>query len=197
MLHQDWNASTMKKSAFLLICCVLCALATKADAQVVASATRSPLSLDAGGMGSLFQPDYAGTGVAAQAPNRLYGFGAYVDLRVRHWIQFEAEGRWLRFNQFENIYEDNYLVGPRVPIHETRRYKPYAKALFGYGKMNFQSNYAYGNFADLALGGGVDIPLTRKITLRAINFEYQLWPNWLSGTLKPYGGDVGIAYRIF
>ena len=159
--------------------------------------TRSPISLSAGGMGSLFQPDYAGTGVAAQAPNYLYGFGAYVDLRVRHWIQFEAEGRWMRFNEYENISEDNYLIGPKVPIHETRRYKPYAKALFGYSKMNFQYNYAYGHFADLALGGGVDIPLTRKITLRAINFEYQLWPNWLNGTLKPYGGDVGVSYRIF
>ncbi len=187
----------MKKSAVLLLCCVLCALATKAHPQVVASATRSPISLSAGGMGSLFQPDYAGTGVAAQAPNDLYGFGAYVDLRVRHWIQFEAEGRWMRFNEYENISEDNYLIGPKVPIHETRRYKPYAKALFGYSKMNFQYNYAYGHFADLALGGGVDIPLTRKITLRAINFEYQLWPNWLNGTLKPYGGDVGVSYRIF
>ena len=187
----------MKKSAVLLFCCILCALATTARAQVVASATRSPLSLDVGGMGSLFQPDYAGTGVPAQAPNRLYGVGTYVDLRVRHWIQFEAEGRWLRFNQYQNIYEDNYLIGPRVPIHETRRYKPYAKALFGYSKMNFQYNYAYGHFADIALGGGVDIPVTRKVTLRAINFEYQLWPNWLNGTLKPYGGDVGISYRIF
>lgn len=187
----------MKKSVLLLFCCVLCALATRAHAQVVASATRSPLSLSVGGMGSLFQPDYAGTGVTAQAPNRLYGFGSYVDLRVRHWVQFEAEGRWLRFNQYENIYEDNYLIGPKVPIHETRRYRPYAKALFGYGKMNFQYNYAYGHFADIALGGGVDIPLTPKISLRAINFEYQLWPNWLNGTLKPYGGDVGISYRIF
>jgi hypothetical protein len=187
----------MKKSAVLLFCCILCALATKTHAQVVASATRSPLSLSVGGMGSLFQPDYAGTGVPAQAPNRLYGVGTYVDLRIRHWVQLEAEGRWLRFNQYENIYEDNYLIGPRVPIHETRRYKPYAKALFGYGKMNFQYNYAYGHFADIALGGGVDVPLTRKITLRAINFEYQLWPNWLNGTLKPYGGDVGISYKIF
>jgi hypothetical protein len=191
------NAFTMKKSAVLLFCCVLCAFATKAHAQVVASATRSPISLSVGGMGSLFQPDYAGTGVPAQAPNDLWGAGAFVDLRIRHWIQAEAEGRWLRFNQYENIYEDNYLIGPKVPIHETRRYKPYAKALFGYSKMNFQYNYAYGHFADIAFGGGVDIPLTPKITVRAINFEYQLWPNWLSGTLKPYGGDVGISYRIF
>jgi hypothetical protein len=187
----------MKKRVVLLFCCLLCAMATKAHAQVVASATRSPLSLEVGGLGSLFQPDYAGTGVPAQAPNDLFGWGAYVDLRLTHWIQLEGEGRWLRANEFENIREDNYLVGPRFPIHQTKRYKPYVKALFGYGKMNFQYNFAYGNFADIALGGGVDVPLTRKLSVRAINFEYQLWPNWLNGTLKPYGGDVGISYRIF
>lgn len=187
----------MKKRVVLLFCCLLCALATEAHAQVVASATRSPLSLEVGGMGSLFQPDYAGTGVPAQSPKDLLGWGAYVDLRLTHWIQIEGEGRWLRANEFENIREDNYLVGPRFPIHQTRHYKPYAKALFGYGQMNFQYNFAYGHFADIALGGGVDVPLTRKLTVRAINFEYQLWPNWLNGTLKPYGGDVGLSYRIF
>ena len=104
-----------KKSLVILFCFALCAWAAKVHAQVVASATRSPLSLSAGGMGSVFQPDYDGTGVAEQSTTPLIGLGAYVDLRVRHWIQFEAEGRWLRFNQFENIYEDNYLIGPKVP----------------------------------------------------------------------------------
>lgn len=191
------NVFTMKKSAVLLFCCMLCALAPKAHAQVVASATRSPLAVDVGLMGSLFQPDYEGTGIPAQAPNRLYGWGGYVDVRVTHWIQVEGEARWLRFNAFENIREDNYLIGPKVPIHQTRRYKPYAKALFGYGKMNFQYDFAYGHFSDIALGGGVDLPITKKLTLRAIDFEYQLWPNWLNGTLKPYGGSVGLSYRVF
>jgi hypothetical protein len=145
----------------------------------------------------VFQPDYNGTGVPATSSTPLIGVGTYVDLRVRHWIQIEAEGRWLRYNQFANIYEDNYLIGPKVPIHETHRFKPYAKALFGYGKMNFQYNFAYGHFADIALGGGVDMPLGHRLILRAADFEYQLWPNWINGTLKPYGGSVGIAYKIF
>jgi len=63
--------------------------------------------------------------------------------------------------------------------------------------MNFQYNFAYGHFTDIAFGGGVDMPLTRKITLRAADVEYQLWPNWVNGTLKPYGGSVGLSYRIF
>ena len=38
-----------------------------------------------------------------------------------------------------------------------KRATPYGKALFGCGKMNFQYSYAYGRFADIAFGGGVDI----------------------------------------
>ena len=145
----------------------------------------------------MFQPDYEGTGVPAAGPQALYGWGVYVDAGFRRWVQLEAEGRWLRFHQFANIYEDNYLIGPRVPITQWHGFTPYGKALIGYGRMNFQYNYAYGHFADLALGGGVDYQLNRKFDVRAFDFEYQLWPNWINGTLKPYGGSAGISYKIF
>jgi hypothetical protein len=193
----------MKKTALFFLLSVLCVGTIETQAQVVFSATRPDRALNVGLMGSLFQPDYSGNGVAQTGPQDLLGWGAYVDLRLTHWIQIEGEGRWMRFNKYENIYEDNYLVGPRVPIHETRRFKPYAKALFGWGKMNLQYNYGYGHFSDIALGGGVDVPLTRKLTLRAFDFEYQLWPNWTAtatgsgSTLQPYGGSVGLSYRVF
>lgn len=187
----------MKTLTAALACVVLCAAATAAHAQVVYSGKMQEPRLSVGAFGSAFQPDYNGTGVPAEATNRLYGYGAYVDYNIRHWVRLEAEARWLRLNTKENIREDNYLIGPRVPLPRYWKLQPYAKALFGYGRMNFQYNYAYGRFADVALGGGVDIPVTRRLTVRAINFEYQMWPNWINGTLKPYGGDVGISYRIF
>jgi hypothetical protein len=150
-------------------------------------------------MGSIFQPDYAGNGLPEGSPNRLFGLGAYADLRFNRWVQAEFEARWLRFNQFLDIHEDNYLVGPRVPIHEFKKLRatPYAKVLFGVGKMTFEYNYAYGRFTDIAYGGGVDFQVTRRVSVRAIDFEYQQWPNWVNGTLHPYGASVGIGYRIF
>jgi len=187
----------MKRISAILLCFALCTGASAVRAQVVPSATMSEPRLSVGALGAVFQPDYKGTGVAAEAPNRLYGWGTYVDLNLRHWIQLEGEARWLRANVRENVREDNYLFGPRVPLPRYWRLHPYGKALFGWSRMNFQYNYAYGRFADIALGGGVDIPLNRRITIRAVNFEYQMWPNWVNGTLKPYGGDVGISYRIF
>lgn len=148
-------------------------------------------------MGSIFQPDYAGNGVAESGPHPLIGAGVYVDFGFRRYLQFEGEARWLRFNQYQDIYEDNYMIGPRIPIKKYGKWTPYGKALFGWGKMNFQYSFAYGRFADIALGGGVDYDLSQRLSVRAMDFEYQLWPNWIDGTLHPYGASVGLAYKVF
>ncbi|HEV7218169.1 MAG TPA: outer membrane beta-barrel protein [Terriglobales bacterium] len=187
----------MRLFAAALFACFFSAGVITAQAQVVPSATRGQLSLTAGALGSVFEPDYAGNGISESAPNALLGVGAYVDVGFSRWIQVEAEGRWLRINKYVNISEDNYLIGPRVPIHQFGRFTPYGKVLFGFSKMNFQYNYAYGRFTDIAYGGGVDMKLSRRLTLRAIDVEYQQWPNWVNGPLHPYGGSIGIGYKIF
>jgi hypothetical protein len=176
---------------------MLAAGALTAGAQVVPSAYGRALRIDAGGLASAFQPDYAGGGVASTSPNRLYGIGAYVDVKFSRWIQVEAEGRWLRYNQFLNIYQDNYLIGPRIPVHHYGRFTPYGKALFGFSNMNFEYNAAHGRFTTIAFGGGVDYRLTKKISIRCGDFEYQMWPSWLSSSLKPYGVSVGASYKVF
>jgi len=189
----------MRRIAVVLFGCLFCAGSISARAQVEPTAYRSQLSLRVGGMGSGFQPDYAGGGIPEASPQRLYGFGVYADLKFTRWVQLEGEMRWLRMNSFADITQDNYLIGPRVPIHEFKwkQATPYGKALFGMGKMNFEYNYAHGRFMDIALGGGLDLQLTKRISVRAVDFEYQLWPNWINGTLKPYGVSVGAAYKIF
>ena len=188
----------MRRIGVLVFICSICA-ASSLQAQVAPSAFRGQLSLTAGGIGSVFQPDYAGGGLPQASPQRLFGFGAYADLKVTRWIQVEGEARWLRQNAYVDITEDNYLIGPRVPVHEFKRLgvTPYGKALFGMGRMNFEFNDAYGRFTDIALGGGVDLRVTKRLSVRAFDFEYQFWPNWINGTLKPYGASAGIGYKIF
>ncbi len=139
----------------------------------------------------MVQPDYAGEGIAQTSPNRLYGVGAYVDARFSRWLQIEAEGRWLRFNEYKNINEDSYQIGPRVPIATFHGVTPYGKFLVGLGSGDFLT----GNTLVLTYGGGVDYRLSRRLTLRAIDFEYQQWR--VNPLLSPYGGSVGIGYRIF
>ena len=125
------------------------------------------------------QPDYGS--------NYLYGVGAFVDVKFTRWAQVEAEGRWQRFNEFAEIYEDNYLIGPRVPIRRIWKANTYAKVLGGYGKMNFQYNEEHGRFYAMAFGGGADIKLTKRISWRAADAEYQMWPDWVEGRLRPMG----------
>lgn len=188
----------MKRSFAALFCILLAAASLSAHAQVVPSATGRQFSLTAGALASAFQPDYGGGFVAQASSNRLYGVGAYVDVKFTRWIQLEGEGRWLRFNQFADIHQDNYLIGPRIPIHRFWRATPYGKVLVGYGKMNFEYGEVYGRFTDIAYGGGVDVKLTRRISLRAFDFEYQQWPKWINNqSLKPYGASVGLGYKIF
>src|SRR5208337_4542163 len=118
--------------------------------QVAPAATRRTFSLDAGGLGSVFQPDYAGcyqmeVCIAQTSPKRLYGAGAYVDAHFTRWVQIEAEGRWLRFNEYypcygcQGIDENTYLIGPRVPVITFHKVTPYGKFLFGLGNGAFLS----------------------------------------------------------
>jgi len=193
------NALSMSRISSIALSFALCTITLGAHAQVTPSAYRGQLSLTAGGIGSGFQPDYAGGGITGTAPNWIFGFGAYADLKMTRWIGIEGEMRWMRLNSYANITQDNYLIGPRVPIHEFKQYgiTPYGKALFGLGHMNFEFNEAHGRFADIALGGGIDMKLSNHWVLRPVDFEYQLWPNWINGTIKPYGLSAGIAYKIF
>ncbi len=194
----------MKRSFLAFFCIVLFAAAVSARSQVVPAATGRTFSLNVGGMGSVFQPDYAGNLIAQTAPNRLYGAGAYVDAHFSRWLQIEAEGRWLDFNDNyvcgqtlfgEYVYcqnsEHSYLIGPRIAPYTFHQFTPYGKVLVGIGSGSFIT----GRTLAVAYGGGVDYRLTRRFTLRAFDFEFQQWR--VIPTLYLYGGSVGLSYKIF
>jgi hypothetical protein len=196
----------MRRIALASLFSLLAMGAISSRAQVVPSAYARGLSITAGGEASAYQPDYTGFGVPAHAPlsSSIYGIGTYVDVKVTPWVQFEAEGRWLRFNQSDGIYEDNYFIGPRLPIYRLHFWHatPYAKILIGYGKLNFEDGNGYGRYTALSYGGGLDIKVNRRIDVRLPDFEYQQWLNWTEGTgkystLYPYGLSVGVSYRVF
>jgi hypothetical protein len=180
---------SLKSTFALFLLAVLTIGAASVQTQVLPTAFRSPISLTVGGTASVFRPDYV--------PYKLGGVGAYVDLNIFHGIGIEAEGRWQRFNEFEGVSQDNYLIGPRVKVLHIWRAQPYVKGLVGFTNMNFGSNYGTGRFTTLAFGGGVDLKVTRRLSVRAIDFEYQYWPSFLGDSLKPYGASVGIGYRVF
>jgi hypothetical protein len=188
---------TMRRSAVVLLF-VLIFSAAFAHAQVVESATARQFTITAGALGSAFNPHDSNAGAYAGGTNYLVGPGTYVDVHFTHWFQLEAEARWLRFNEYVGEHQDNYLLGPKIPIHRFGRFDLYGKAMVGFAKMTFPYNYGYGTFTALAYGGGVDYRLSQKLTLRPIDFEFQQWPVWLgNSSLYPYGISMGIGYRVF
>jgi hypothetical protein len=181
----------MKRTIEFFLCILLVSLAFSAYGQVVPAARSHEPTLTVGGFGSAFNPDYAGNGIAQSGPNPLIGLGAYVDFRVNRWVTVESEARWLRFNEYIGINQDNYLIGPKVPIHTYGRLTPYGKFLFGFGSGSFLN----GHSTVLAYGGGVDYRINRHFTLRAADFEFQQWT--ITPTLHPYGGSVGLGYKLW
>ncbi len=191
---------------------LLAAGAANAPAQAVPSATGRQFSITAGGIASVFQPDFVYDSWACAQPclassnwypvpmtgnQPLLGAGAYVDLKFSRWVQIEAEGRWLRFHQYAGVSQDNYLIGPKASVFHAGRSTLYAKALGGYSNMSFGTGNGYGQYTTFAFGGGVDIKMTKRFSLRAADFEYQYWPLWVNSTLSPYGASMGVGYRIF
>jgi len=179
------------RSTLFLFFMMFAAALVPVYAQVTPSANAHQPKLTAGAFGSAFQPDYAGNGIAEASPNALIGIGAYFDYKINRIVGIEGEGNWLRFNQYIGITESTYLLGPKINIHEFGNFTPYGKVLFGMGGGSFLN----GHTTVIAYGGGVDYNLSRHWMLRAADFEFQQW--FVTPRLHPYGGSVGIAYKIF
>lgn len=174
---------------FLLMYAVLSAWAAcDVQGQVAPSAFKSSLSLTAGGMVSLYNPDYV--------DYKLGGIGGYVDLNVFHGYGIEAEGRWQHFHEYYGMSQDNYLLGPRKQIFHFWKARPYVKVLGGFTNMNFGGDIGTGRFTTIAFGAGADIRLDRRWSVRG-DYEYQWWPDFLGDHLDPNGVSVGMSYRIF
>jgi opacity protein-like surface antigen len=196
----------MKRLTLVVSCFLLAAAAVAASAQVVPTARKSQFSLTVGGLASAFQPDYAwdwalGTDglwypVAHSSNQPLFGPGAFVDVKFTRWVQLEGEARWLRFNRFEDIHQDNYLIGPRVPVYHFWKATLYGKALAGFSRMDLGGGN-HGTYTATAFGGGMDVRLTKKISIRAFDGEYQYWPAWGNSKIMPYGASAGVSYKIF
>lgn len=162
--------------------------------QALSPVTPKVASLSAGGYFSYGQTDYG--------QNHAYGPGAYIDFDYKIWrsvgIGAEGEARFLDFNTVGGLYEQNFLGGPRMTYTIGRRWEPYVKFLAGGSRFHyptFISNQVY-NYTTLAGGGGLDIHINQRWTLRPVDFEYQHWDFPPTG-LTPWVYSAGVSYRLF
>ncbi len=74
-----------------------------------------------------------------------------------------------------------YLFGPRFTMRKGDRFAPFAQALFGGGRLNASAGgvQAGENALALSLGGGLDIRLSHRFAIRAVQAEYLMtrFPN--------------------
>jgi hypothetical protein len=163
-------------------------LCQTASAQDIATAKGPGSYVAVGGEVSAFQADYG---------QRVIGGGLlFADVNPNWRIGFEGEARYLRLHTFEDVTETNYFVGPRIMLRPGPL-RPYVKFLVGAGKITLPLHYAQGTFLSYAPGGGVDYIAGDRLTVRLIDFEYQLWPGFSSyGELRPYGISSGISIRL-
>lgn len=194
MICRSWTARlvrTPREIAGRLLCCVLAlaaCLPAAAHAQVAPEGDQGGLNLSAGVMGSGFTLQYG--------DRKMLGITGFVDADTRRRIGLEAEARFLEFHQTANVHAETYSGGVRYHFN-IGKLQPYAKGLVGIGFFNFPYNLATGSYLVITGGGGVDYILTRRIHLRAVDVEYQNWPQFTFGSMTSLGVSTGIRFRIF
>lgn len=169
---------------FLLAVC-----STFASGQALYTATGPGSYVSVGVTGSLFQSQYG--------QRLLGGTAVYVDANLYRRVGIEAEARWLNLHTDEDVRQRTYLVGPKLSL-KGRGFRPYAKFLVGRGEFDFPFGYAHGSYFAMAPGAGLDLRIRQsRVSIRVIDFEYQVWPGFSFGTLRPYGASAGVSVRVF
>lgn len=176
-------------SAFALLLAVGIA-APSASAQAIAAATGRTLAV-----GVAYQnidPDYG--------PTRASGIQVFGDFDISKYVGATAEINLQ--TAFSNVVflEHSYLVGGRG-LYRHGRYLAYGKALFGAATSTSNDPYpnlinAPGTYPAIGLGGGLDIRLDHRITVRAIDYEDQHWFAYHPNSLTPHLLSFGLAYRF-
>ena len=171
--------------AFSFVCCAGTML--RGQAAYTANGPGSYVSLGATASG--YQSDYGHL--------LLGGTSVFLDVNLYRRIGFEAEVRSSRLHSDDDIRESTYLAGPRVSAFG-RTWRPYAKLLVGRGDFNFPSNYAHGSYFVAGPGLGLDWRLrNNRVIVRVVDFEYQDWPKFSYGSIRPYGTSAGFSVRLF
>jgi hypothetical protein len=172
---------TMALAACLALCC-------PAFGQVVPSADAGGLVISVGATGSGYTLQYG--------ERKMIGVTGFFDADTIRRFGVEGEARWLIFHQTENVSASTYMAGPRYHF-DIGKFQPYAKGLVGVGEFNFPYGLAHGGYLVVAPGGGVDYRMSKKITFRLADFEYQYWPQFTFGAMTSVGVSTGFRVRVF
>ena len=163
----------------------LCGRGVQAQARATALGPGSYVAI--GGAVSAFPSDYDGRNIA--------GGMVFMDVQPTYRYGFEGETRFLRYHTDEGVSQTNYLMGVHVGIRP-QRLRPYAKFLVGATRIQAPLGYAQGTFFTFVPGGGVDYMLSDRWTVRVVDLEYQVVPQFMGSEVRNFGISMGLSFRI-
>jgi Outer membrane protein beta-barrel domain len=194
------------------------------QSQVVPAIKGGGSQINIYGLYSLVNPD--GKGALDYPPGT--SFPASVVNSVGSWNQGGSVGADFRLGRF--IFgqpalgvrytistgnfgkESTYVFGPELH-YAFGRFRPYGNVLLGVGDVTYHGTNFEDNSIVYQFGGGVDYHVNRRLSLRLVDFQYQLWnlgtheypAGFLPGQpavsidtkLQPYSLNFGIVFRVF
>jgi hypothetical protein len=175
--------------ALLLVAMSIFGATCSAHAQARPAATKDPVQL--GATFSFGNPDYTET--------YIKGYTIYGDYSIFRRLALEGEYHDLTWKTPDGVGEYSVVAGPRYSFAIEDRARLYVKALGGVGRIQFQKpkpNAGTDTYAVFAPGAGVEFRATHHINIRAIDFEYQLWPGFRPSGLSPWVASTGAAWMF-
>jgi hypothetical protein len=166
-----------------------------ASAQVAPSARVGGYTIGVGAGFSSFNLDY-GQGRRMEGPVVRAGIdlwhGIGVDASARSIFMFTP-------STLSRMQQTTFLGGVFYEGPKVFHVRPFARFGAGKGLIEFPSDnpkYTRGSGPVYAPSGGVEIPVSQKLAIRA-DYEYQIWPNYQGNhALTPQGYTVGFTYYL-
>jgi hypothetical protein len=180
-------------SALLLLLVSLLGFAKTSNAQAIAAAEKTG-QINAFGTYTFTKPDYG--------PQNDNGFSLGGEYLFRRFI-FGTPAVTVRYSRVTGPTAHETFFGGGVESHyRFGPVRPYATLLYGVGGLSVPVNHYSDSGNELLLGGGVDVPLTRRFAARG-EFTYGfLTISGQNGTslgeinLSPISVNVGVVYHI-
>jgi opacity protein-like surface antigen len=176
-----------------LLLSLFLASASFLQAQVAPEAYSYVKQLRIGGEYSRVNPDYGQT-------HRLNGASGYADydwVAMHAVLGLEADAHFSVDPLHGHPTESSFIVGPRYGFRFAKKIiTPYVRIGIGLGNFSLSSSLPGQNGVHflMAAAGGVDIRVTRRISVRALDYEPQRW-NFVPHSLSPNVVSIGASFR--
>jgi len=111
----------------------------------------------------------------------LHGGSASIAYNANHWLSGVADFGGYHSNNILGTGVDDtlstYLFGPRISYHRDSRITPFGQVLFGVAHIGGSNGLAFStsnNSFAMTVGGGVDVKISRRFSIRPAQVDYLL-----------------------